>query len=90
MDNQIQHMHHESINYSLAFFGGWVGALTFFLKAHVLINCSSILTSIDYTELFNFSLRSIIGGLIAILIKVVYDLILKLFKHLFKKGGSNE
>lgn len=90
MDNQIQHMHNHSIDYVLAFFGGWIGALTFFFKAHISFNLSDLISTIDYTELFNYSLRSVVGGLIALFIKIIYDLTLSAIKRLFKKGGSNE
>jgi hypothetical protein len=40
MDNQIHNMPNHSIDYVIAFFGGFVGALTFFFKAHISINLS--------------------------------------------------
>lgn len=83
-------MPNHSIDYVIAFFGGFVGALTFFFKAHISINLSDLISTIDYTELFNYSLRSVVGGLIALIIKLLYDVSLKFFKRLFKKGGSNE
>ncbi len=91
MDNQIDNMpHHSTIDYVLAFIGGFVGALSFFFKAHVSINLSDLIDTIDYTELFNYTLRSIIGGFIALIIKLLWDLGSKFISKLFKKGGNHE
>jgi fluoride ion exporter CrcB/FEX len=90
MDNQIDHMPNHSIDYVLAFIGGFVGALSFFFKAHVSVNLSDLIDTIDYTELFNYALRSIIGGLIALIIKLLWDVMSKCLSRLFKKGGKHE
>lgn len=90
MDNQIDNMPNHSIDYVLAFIGGFVGALSFFFKAHVSVNLSDLIDTIDYTELFNYALRSIIGGLIALIIKLLWDVMSKCLSRLFKKGGKHE
>ena len=90
MSNQIDHMPNHSIDYVLAFLGGFVGAVSFFFKAHGAISLADLFDTIDYTELFNYTLRSIIGGLIALIIKLLWDLGSKFIANLFKKGGNHE
>lgn len=85
MDNQIDHMPNHSIDYVLAFIGGFVELYLSFFKAHVSINLSDLIATIDYTELFNYTLHSIIGGFIALIIKLLWDLGSKFISKLFKK-----
>ena len=94
MENQITQMHEPSVDYIIAFIGGYVGALSFFLKAHplfALVDVFDIFSKIDLTELINYTVRSMVGGLIGLLLKLVYDLFIFLIrKFLKRKERPNE
>ena len=91
MDNQIKHMHETTVDYIIAFIGGYIGALSFFLKAHPLFVFTDIFSQIDFPELLNYAVRSTVGGLIGLTLKLLYDLLIFLIrKYLKRKEQSDE
>lgn len=62
------------INNIIAFLGGCIGAFTHFLSA------GTALSLVNWTELIDYSLRSLIGGVIAVLVKVLGDRIIEKMK----------
>ena len=64
----------NSANYLLYFIGGFFGALTHY------INSFNMLFHINFRELIDFTVHSLIGGAIMLGVKVIGDYLLYLIK----------
>lgn len=67
-------------NYVLSFIGGFLGAMTHY------INSLTVLLQINIRELIDFTIHSLIGGVIMLGVKVTSDWLL----HKIKRGKKNE
>jgi hypothetical protein len=72
----------EPFSYVAVFLGGVLGALTFSENTP-----SPTLSAINWTDILEFTLRSIIGGAIALCVKVAADWIVCKYKSKNKKNG---
>lgn len=71
-----------STNNLLAFIGGFIGAMTHY------INNIQTLMSVRTSELFDFTIHSLIGGAIMLAVKVLGDWLLHKIKR--KKNKKDE